>query len=513
MRMRFLPALLLALSWWVGSAKADVRLPSIFSDNAVLQADRMINVWGWADAGEKVAVTIGELRSLVVADKNGNWSVKLGPFKGGAKVTFSVQGKNRINLKNVIVGEAWLCSGQSNMAMNVQRSKDFEKEQKKANFPNIRTFKVTANPQTTPQANCSGKWIVCSPETVGQFTATGYFFGREIHTATGKPVGLINSSVGGTAIEAWTSMDVQKNNPKLKPIFDTWNQMEQKYDAKKAQAQYEMQLAKWKVAAAKAKADGKRPPRRPRQPVQPIKDRNHPSNLFNGMIAPLIPYTIRGAIWYQGERNSRTLELAQLYREQLPLLIKDWRKRFDQGDFPFLFVQLPNFKAPVDAPVQEDSTWALIRESFAESLRVPKTGMAITIDVGEAKDIHPKNKQAVGFRLAQLALAHEYALKVKSVMGPIYKSHQVKDGKVMIELTTDAKLVSKDGKPLREFALKSEEGKWVAGNAEIVGPTTIQVSHPQVKKPVAVRYAWKDNPAVNLYDAAGLPASPFRTDK
>jgi sialate O-acetylesterase len=490
-----------------GTARADVKLPSVFTDHAVLQYGMPVPIWGWADPGEKVSVAIGKQTASTEADAKGKWQVSLGPLNTGKPVTMIVKGKNQITIKDVLVGEVWLCSGQSNMALRVSGCKDFEKEKAEAKYPQIRMFQVANRPAQTPEEDVPGTWIVCSPETVGGFSATAYFFGREIHKRLDAPVGLINSSVGGTAVEAWTSMDVQKNKKYLASLFADWNRRAANYDAVKAKTRYEKQLAAWKEAAAKARAEGKRPPRRPRAPVDPRSDRNHPSNLFNGMIAPLIPYALRGAIWYQGERNARTVETARLYRQQLPLLIQDWRKRWGQGDFPVYWVQLPNFKERKDDP-GETSAWAVIRESMAACLRVPNTGMAVTIDVGEAKNIHPKNKQAVGKRLALAALAQAYKQDVVG-KSPSYRSHAVRGNEIVVTFDTGgSKLVSK-GDEVRGFALADAKGQWHWAKARIDGDQVI-VSHPDVKKPTGVRYAWGDNPDCNLYNAAGLPAGPFR---
>ncbi len=494
-------------------ARGDVKLPSIFTDNAVFQSGQPVRVWGWADPGEEVTVTTNTSsfadKLTQVADKEGRWEVKLDSFGSGEKLTLVVEGKNRLEVKNILVGEVWLCSGQSNMAWTVARSDNFEQEKANANHPEIRMFKVNYRPATKPQQDVPGQWIVCSPETVGLFSGTAYFFGLEIHQNMKVPVGLINSSVGGTAVEAWTSMDAQKNVKKLAPIFASWDKLAKGYNAEKAQASYEKRLAQWKKAVAKARAEKKKPPRKPKVPVDPRADRNHPSNLFNGMIAPLIPYTIRGAIWYQGERNSNG-QIAHLYGKQLPVLIRDWRERWNQGEFPFLWVQLPNFKKRVSDPVQE-SGWALVREGMLQSLRVPNTGMAVTIDIGDPDDIHPSNKQDFGKRLARVALARVYE-KDLTETGPLYKGYKVTKNKFVISFNhTNGGLQAKGSNVLKGFAIAGKEGVWKHAQAKIEQDTVI-VWNPEIRNPVAVRYAWADNPECNLYNGAGLPASPFRTD-
>lgn len=505
--MRRLPLVLLGFVLSTSTVFAEVKLPAVFSDHAVLQRGVAVPVWGWAEPGEKVAVTLGSVKAEATADGQGRWRVALGPLEPGEPRTLVVEGGNRIEVKDVLVGDVWLCSGQSNMAMTVNRCKDFEKEQAQANYPKIRMFKTAATPAREPQQDCTGAWVVCSPDTVSGFSGTAYFFAREVHGEVGVPVGLLNSSVGGTAIEAWTSMDAQKNVKELSPVFAPWDRAAADYDEAKARADYDRRLADWKVVAAKARAEQKQPPRRPQPPVHPRVDRNHPANLFNGMIAPLVPYAIKGAIWYQGERNARNVETAELYRTQLPLLIKDWRTRWGQGDFPFYYVQLPNFKKPTDDPGAE-SAWAVMRESMRQSLSTPSTGMAITIDVGEEGDIHPKNKQDVGKRLALLALARVYDKK-GPVSGPLVQSAKVENAEVVLTFEyTGGTLKTQDGGKPIGFALADADGKWHWAEARIEGDTVV-VSHPDVKTPRAVRYAWADNPRCNLCNAAGLPASPF----
>jgi len=506
---------------------AEVRLPAIFADHMVLQAGHAVPVWGWADPGEEVSVSIAGQTKTTKADSHGKWMVQLDKLKSGDAVTLTVKGKNTIIITDVLVGEVWLGSGQSNMAMTVNRAKNYEQEQAAATFPKIRMFRESSGPATSPQDKCSGSWQVCSPETVGGFSATAYFFGREIHKALGVPVGLINSSVGGTPVEAWMSWEAQKGLAGLKPLFDSWEQRQATWDPQKAKAAYEKQLAAWKKAKAEKKTVG----RAPRAPVEPRLDSHHPAVLFNGKIAPLIPYAIRGAIWYQGESNANS-GTGHLYGLLLSTLIKDWRARWGQGDFPFGWVQLPNFHAPQKAPV-EDTGWVMVREGMLKTLALPNTGMAVTVDIGEANDIHPKNKQDVGKRLAMWALAEVYKQKNIVPSGPLYESHSVQGSEVIVRFKhAEDGLVVKIGDGLvtprdewpnvwppggggfgqvRGFAIAGADKQWHYAAAKIIGNTVV-VTSPEVKQPVAVRYGWADNPDCNLYNRAGLPASPFRTD-
>ncbi len=486
------------------SLRADVKLPAIFSDHMVLQQDVAAPVWGWADPGEKVIVTIAGQSKSAKADAQGKWRVKLGKLKAGGPHALTVKGKNTITLSDVLVGEVWLGSGQSNMALQVNRANNYEQEKAAANFPQIRMFTVTSGAASSAQDDCKGAWQVCSPDTVGAFSATAYFFGREIHRALNVPVGLIHSSVGGTPIESWISPEAQKKSPELKAFFETVVKESTGFDEATAQAKYEKDLARWKDAAKKAKAENKTSPRAPQNPVEVRKRKGDVGGLFNGKIAPLIPYAIRGVLWYQGEANSTDAK-APFYQYQLPLLVKDWRARWG-CEFPFAWVQLPNFT--------RGEGWLLVREAMLKSLKVPNTGMAVTIDIGDPKNIHPTNKQDVGKRLALWAQASVYGQKGVAASGPLPDGHKIRGGEVTLSFKhTDGGLVVPPGgsSELKGFVIAGEDKQWKPAQARIAGDKII-VSHPDVKKPVAVRYAWQDNPDCNLYNGAGLPASPFRTD-
>jgi sialate O-acetylesterase len=462
------------------TALADIKLPAIFSDHMVLQRDAPVT-----EAGQ-----------------DGKWRVSLAPLKAGQPLTLTVTGKNKVVVQDVLAGEVWLCSGQSNMAFRVSSANNFEQEQAAANIPEIRMFTVGAAYGKSPEQDCKGRWEVSSPETVGQFSATAYFFGRELHKALGVPVGLINSSVGGTAIELWASVEAQRSSPELKPLFALTDKANAEFDREAAAARYEKAKAKWKEAAAKAKAAGEPVPRAPQDPVALHDRKSAVGPLFNGMIAPLVPYRIRGALWYQGEANSLP-EKARFYQYQLPVLIQDWRARWGEGNFPFAWVQLPNFKSP-------QRNFPMVREGMLKSLRVPKTGMAVAIDIGDPDNIHPKNKQEVGRRLAMWARGAVYGQKV-ATSGPLPAGCKFAGGEATVSFThTDGGLVAKGGE-LQGFTIADAGKNWVKAQARIAGDKVI-VSSPDVKSPVAVRYAWADNPECNLYNGAGLPASPFRTD-
>jgi sialate O-acetylesterase len=486
---------------------AEVTLPSLFSDHMVLQRETEVPIWGWAEPGEEICVTIGDQQHTCTTGPSGVWQVEICGLPAGGPHTLTVKGNNTIEIKNLLVGEVWLCSGQSNMAMTVSRAKDFPQEQAAATCSAIRMFTVDRKTAVTPQDRCHGAWTVCSPETVGSFSATAYFFGRTLQQELNVPVGLINSSWGGTPIQAWTSVEAQQAHEELVPTLSNSEKQIAQYDPAAAEERYEKQLNAWKAKAQRAKQQGSTPPRRPRAPVDPTTSPRRPGNLFNGMIAPLAPYAIRGAIWYQGEANAR--DDAPLYGLRLTTMIDQWRQLWDQGDFPFLWVQLPNFRAAQTEPV-ETSPWVLVQEQMLRAVSHKNTGVAVTIDVGEANDIHPKNKQDVGKRLAFWALGATYG-RDNTWCGPLYKSHHIRDGQVIIEFEHVGDGLVVRGDQLEGFAIAGDEGSFVWADAQVVDDTVV-ISSGDVEDPVAVRYAWAQNPKGNLYNKAGLPASPFRTD-
>jgi sialate O-acetylesterase len=464
--MRSLPRLLLVL-WFIATAnalQAEVRLPKVFSDHMVLQQDQPVAVWGWADAGEKVVVEIANSRAETKADAEGRWSVRLDPPAAGGPYEMHIVGTELIKLTDVLVGEVWVCSGQSNMQWSVRQALNPDQEITAAQFPKIRLFTVVRNPSETPlddcQGNNQGSWVVCSPETIPGFSAVGYFFGRQLHQDLELPVGLINTSWGGTICEAWTSRQTLETDADFQAILD------------------------------RAKVF---------KPGQP----NQASVLYNGMISPLIPFGIRGAIWYQGESN---VSRAEQYAKLFPAMITDWRTQWGQGDFPFLFVQLAPFRYNGKDPRECAEQW----DSQRKTLALPNTGMAVTTDIGNIRDIHPKNKQEVGRRLALWALAKTYG-KDLVCSGPLYKGHVAADGKIRVCFDYAEGLQAEDGKPLSHFEIAGEDQQFVAATATIEGDCVV-VQSDQVANPVAVRFAWTDTAEPNLFNGAGLPASPFRTD-
>ena len=639
-------AALLLLSVAACSVFATITLPKIFGDNMVLQRNKPITIWGWAKAGEKVTVRFNQQQKSVVAGKSGKWQLQLQPENAGGPYQLRVTGKNTISLQNILVGEVWLCSGQSNMEMPVAgwgKINNYETEIASADYSFIRHIKVPNTVSSSPKEDItSGEWKVCSPATAGDFSATAFFFARELYKQLKVPIGLINSSWGGTQSEAWTSKEGFAQSDEFKDIAaamakgDMEAQIKEKAAAiianiKKAQGDVDSKTntAEWKntdfddtkwpvmklpgvwedrgfpgldgvvwfrktitineADAGKAAmlelakiddaddtyVNGQRVGgmdkwdelRKYNIPVGVLKagknviavrvldnqggggiygdaaamqltiektvlplfgdwqfrvesvastgtgggvgPNDYPSLLFNGMISPLLPYTINGAIWYQGEANA---DRAYQYRTAFPLMIKDWRQHFKQGDFPFLFVQLATF-GNTDANSNNGSNWAELREAQAMTLALPNTGMAVTTDIGNPKDIHPKNKQDVGKRLAMVALHDVYALPGEYT-GPVYQSMKPEGNQIELSFTHTGSgwLVKDKYGYLKGFEIAGTDKKFHFAKAMIKNDK-IMVFSDDVLQPVAVRYNWCDDASEgNLFNKENFPAAPFRTD-
>ncbi len=636
--------LLIIFIFCIFDSKAEVKLPRIFSSNMVLQQGIENPVWGWADKGEQITVTFNDKTVRTKTSKEGKWSVKLPVQEYGGPYTLTVKGKNTVVFDNILIGEVWVCSGQSNMEFHVEQSINAENEIAAANFPKIRLFTVPKTVAQFPNDDISnGEWEECSPETVPDFSAVGYFFGRDIFQELNVPIGLIHTSWGGTVAETWSSAETISKDPDLKEKLTELQQMDlSKYkEEKMAQikkilggevpdkdlglengkavwAATDFNDSNWKTiktpiyweqqgytdidgigwyrkeiilneAQSNANATlhlGKiddsditfvngieigKTNAYNKERVYEIDSKilkagkniiavrvddtggnggiygdtkeqyltvgkekmdisgnwkfkiskatvgtlnigpnSYPTLLFNGMINPILPYGIKGAIWYQGESNA---DRAKQYQRVFPDMIKDWRTHWNQGDFPFIFVSLANFNPPVETP--GESNWAELREAQTKTLSLPNTGMALAIDIGEANDIHPKNKQDVGKRLALNALKIAYNKDIV-YSGPMYKSVEFKDGKAFITFSeTGSGLKAKDKYGyLKGFTIAGTDKKFKWAKAEIIDNKTVVVYSDEVKDPKSVRYGWANNPDdVNLYNEEGLPANPFRTDE
>ena len=636
--------LYLAICIGSSDAMAQLKLASLFGDDMVLQRDAKISIWGWSNPGDEVSVQARDQIGKAKANSRGRWMVTLDPMGLGEPFEVLVQGSGEeLKLKNVVMGEVWICSGQSNMEWTVSRSANPEQEKLAADYPNIRHIKVLHKTSNLPLESCATTgWQTCSPESVSEFTAVGYYFGRELHQQLNVPVGLINSTWGGTIVEAWTSGESLSTHPDFKdrvaemqvspeelkqaneeyqksvkgyqralakqiakndffsePEFDdsawsdlsvpgswesqnmgnfdgtAWYRKQVELPDTWVNKELEISLAKiddrdrtfvngmlmgqntrwdirrtykipakgntrkvmtvavqvldtggeggiygnannlkvtngeeeiaivgdWRFKQAVALSDFPRPPRNPG-----MTGPNRPTVLFNAMVNPMIPVSFKGAIWYQGESNAGR---AHQYRELFPLLIQDWRKKWKR-EFPFYWVQLANFMRDKDQP--GSSAWAELREAQSMTLKLPKTGEAVIIDIGDARDIHPKNKQDVGRRLAAWALAKDYGRSVP-FSGPRFREMKVEGSKVRLYFDFAKGLKSTDDQPLARFEIAGKDQKFVWAEAKIEGDEVV-VMADSVTNPVAVRYAWADNPVgANLTNESNIPASPFRTDQ
>lgn len=487
--------------------RARVILPAIFNNGMVLQRNVNIPVWGKAAPGENITVRFLEQQLVAVAGDDSSWRVSLVPVPAGGPHTMTVAGSDTLVLNNILVGEVWICSGQSNMEFAMAKSLDAERDVSRANHPDIRLFLIKRALAEDPQFTCEATWQECSSTTVGKFSAVAYHFGKRLHEQLNVPIGLIQATWGGTPGECWMSREVLASEEELAPILDRWREDLAQYpDARK---EYDKNLPQimsdWEEAAGKARVAGQADPPRPQEPRGP-GSRNTPGGQFNAMIVPLVPYAMKGVIWYQGEANAAR---AYQYRTLFPALIQDWRCRWGQGDFPFYFVQLPNLKR---GPEPSRSGWAELREAQLLALHIPNTGMVVTIDVGDSLNLHPTNKRPVGLRLAAIAEAQLYGTTAATYSGPLYTSMTIDGDRITLAFDhVDGGLVAKDGLPLLGFMVAGTDKLFHTAEATIAGDR-VQVRSEQVANPIAVRYAWADNPFCSLFNVAGLPASPFRTD-
>ncbi|MEZ0256614.1 MAG: alpha/beta hydrolase fold domain-containing protein [Chthoniobacter sp.] len=510
--------ILLALA---AASNAAVSLPSVISDHMVLQAGTPAAIWGWAAPGESVAISIAGQTQKTVADKDGKWSVRLEKLAASSEPqTLTVQGENKLTVHDVLVGEVWLASGQSNMEMQIKGKMHgavdhADEEIAAADHPTIRmffhreTYSIydAAVPSSELEKDRAGEWHVCSPQTLADFSALGYFFASDLQKEVKAPIGIINSSVGGTPIEAWTSLEAQRAEPAVQPVLDDWKKTLTDYDAAQAQKTYLEAKERWLKERAAATKLGQPAPKAP----TPFKNSGvmAPGVLFNSRIAPLIPYSVRGVIWYQGERNALG-PLSGLYGVQLRTLVRDWRKRWSNDDLYFAWVQLANIQKLQSVPSEPKGWGVNVREGQRRALDVPHTGMAITIDLGGEKAGHPTNKADFAARLSRVVLHDVYGRPDPLWTGPLLHDAKAENGKMTLTFDHATGLKATMGE-LEGFAIAGEDRKFVWGSVRIEGEKVI-VWSDAIAKPMAVRYSWAANPKGNLVNAAGLPASPFRTD-
>lgn len=495
---------------------AELSVPHFFSDHMVLQRERAAAIWGKANAGVEVSVAFKGKSVSAKAGADGKWRTQIETGKAdamGAVLTISA-GADKLEIKDVLVGEVWFASGQSNMFYTMNRSPEYAGLIAESTHPALRMFNAPLVTAAEDQDDIEGSWQASTPETVPGFSAVAFFFARKLHLELGIPVGVIKSAWGGKPVETFTSREALNTLPGTKALVDAILKDEASYDQARADAAYAIKMEQWKatMAAAKGKpdVDRKRLPKKPDAPKRPLLTEGKPGVLYAAMIHPFVGYTMRGAIWYQGEGNARPGAVP--YDQTLPLMINDWRKRWGD-EFSFYYVQLASYHAPSTEPGTPDS-WALTQDRMRLVLATtPKTGMAITNDVGEANDIHPKNKKDPGERLARWALTKDYG-KELIYSGPLFKSSTAKDSAIRVTFDQSGTgLKSRDGGPLKRFEIAGADKKWAWADAKIDGKDAVLVSSAEVKSPVAVRYAWAANPeGANLVNSDGLPASVFRTD-
>ncbi len=479
-----------------GAAQATVTPYVLFTDGAVLQRGMPVPVWGTATRdGETVTVSIQGKKATAVS-ANGQWMVRLPALRAGGPYTMTIAGDNTVTVQNVLVGEVWVCSGQSNMEFPLRAAATGPEAISSSSDRMLHLITVPKNTSDAPLSSFKGQWVESGPETTPNFTAVGYYFGRELRHRLNVPVGLIHSSWGGTYAQAWTSLETLNGTPSLKYVLD---------DYAKRRAEYPRLLAAYNDAVAAAQANGTEAPKRPANPSDPANP-NRPCALYNAMIVPLEPYAVKGAIWYQGEANAGG---AYEYQTLLPKMIESWRTGFENPNLAFFIVQLAPFMAI--RPDQHESMWAELREAQRlTALHDPLDGLAVITDLGDEKDIHPKQKEPVGIRLALAALHNIYRQRVVG-SGPVYESMQVEGDKIVVKFGSVGGGLVAQGGELKGFAIAGADKKFTNAKAEIKGSTVV-VSCPQVPNPVAVRFGWADYPVVNLFNKEGLPASPFRTD-
>lgn len=499
---KHLSAVFLALVLLTPAARGEARLPKILSSHAVLQRDRPIHIWGWSEPGERISVSLNGSNRAAAGDRLGRWSVYLPAQTAGGPFQLTVTGGNRIVLEDILIGDVWFASGQSNMEMPLNGFpgsavvKDAAAEITQANHPNLRLLLVSKKAAPFPLADFegSGEWTICSPKTAAEFSAVAYFFGRDIAIKERVPIGLIDSTWGGTPGEAWVSLEGLSSDASLMPVFASWAKMTDE------QAELPAMKAAEKTEDNAARRANMPPPEHPWHPDPASWD---PSWLFNGMVAPATQFGIRGVIWYQGETNS-ALARAPVYERVFSTLIADWRKHWRQGNFPFIYAQISSFKST------SEEDWPVVRESQRRALAIANTAMAVTIDVGDADNVHPADKQTVGARLALAARAIAYHEDIE-YSGPLLQQTDAEDGGLRVWFTHgDGGLVAKGG-ALQGFEIAGDDHRFVKAEGRIEDQTVL-VSNPQIEKPRYVRYGWQNAPTVNLYNSAALPASPFTSE-
>ena len=502
-----------ALLVLITSLSAEIKLPPIFSNNMMLQQNTGAPIWGWANPGETIRITASwEKEATAVGGADGKWKAILTTPSYGGPHSIKISGQNEITINNVMIGEVWLCAGQSNMGWRLSATMEGENDGAKANYPDIRIFRSERAHSHEPQDDVKAVWTECSPETAATCSAVTFYFAEKLHNELEIPIGVVLQPYAGTPIEGWMPRDIQLNDPRTRKVVEEMDMESASYDLRAANKQLARATQLWK--------DGKRRGE-PKLRTPSNWGHQYPGNIFNGMIHPVRPYGIRGAIWYQGERNAKDVAQAANYKNQLPLLINYYRSSWHSlsgghvsDDFPFYFVQLPGWLPDQTEPLESEAAWAVSRESMRQvAMTMPNSGVAVSIDTGDAILLHPKDKKPIGQRLAYLALKKTYE-KDFVEYGPLFKSHRVNGNKMILTFDSlGSGLMAGRKGPLDAFAIAGGDRKFVWGNAKISGDTIV-VWADEIERPKAIRYAWADNPSRRnlLYNKEGIPASPFRTD-
>ncbi|MEA3208204.1 MAG: sialate O-acetylesterase [Chthoniobacter sp.] len=506
---RLPPLLAFALSLSVIPAlRAELKLPAIISDHMVLQQKQSNPIWGWDTPGTKVTVSFAGQSKSAEADADGRWTVKLDPVPANAEPQkIAIAGSTQKEIQDVLVGEVWMCSGQSNMGFTLRQDTNGDLEAAASKLPNLRLIKVPRVGTQEPQKDFRGEWKASAADSASTFSAVGFLYGRYLHLILGVPVGLIDNSWGGSAAEAWVRRSSLESDLRFQPLMQSTVKREEEMQTQKAKDDYVKAGEQFLADVARAKAEGKPAPRPPQSPESWLSGNARPGNIFNGVVHPTLGYGIKGVIWYQGESNaSRAYEYGSLF----PFLIEQWRKEWKQGDFPFYWVQLADHHAEVPTP--GDASWAELREAQTKTMQLPNTGQAVIIDLGEGKDVHPRNKHDVAARLVRWPLVKDYGLTF-AYRSPEFKSLQIEGAKATVTLDCFGSLLRPfDVNEAIGFAICGDDKVWHPAKGKIVGKDQVELTSDQVEKPIAVRYAWADNPVCNLFSDDGLPVTPFRTD-
>ena len=496
-------ALLLVCLAFAPQLRAQLKLPAIISDHMVLQQNQADPIWGWDKTGTKITVSFAGQNYSATAGADGKWMVKLAPLPANASPQIlTVVGSTKRVLNDVVIGEVWMCSGQSNMGFKLADEWNGDLTAASAKLPNLRLISVPRVGTQELQKDFNGQWQASTTDLALNFSAVGYLYGRHLHEILNVPVGLIDNAWGGSAAEAWVRRSTLENDPRFKPLMEVTAKREAELLPDQGKAELDQLMANWKAACLKAGATNP-----PWKPENWLAGRQRPGNIFAGVLNPTLGYGIKGVIWYQGESNT---ERAYEYASLFPFMIEQWRQEWGQGAFPFYWVQLANFNP--EKPLPGESNWAELRESQTKAMQLTNTGQAVIIDLGEGKDIHPRNKHDVAARLVRWALVKDYGMKLP-YRSPEFKSVAFAGSKALVTFDCfGAKLRPFGVDQARGFAVCGVDKAWHWATGILVGPNQVQVSSPDVATPIAVRYAWADNPACNLFSSSGLPATPFRSD-